>query len=76
MVFSSINSHRYGPLGAAITWLTGIIVSYFTGGQDINESNVGLLAPCIQYLLPQKYKHKPLKVITEKLEDFEKVQLM
>lgn len=61
-----VSNIRYGPLGALVTWVTGIIVSYLTGGQDITESNLSLLAPCIQNLLPQKYHHAQLQVITEK----------
>lgn len=57
---------RYGPLGVAFTWIAGVFVSHLTGGQDINESNLKLLAPCIQNVLPHKHRHTELRVILEK----------
>lgn len=51
-----------------------------TGGQDLNELNLSLLAPCIENMLPEKYRHMQLHVITEKPpllepEDCEKSKL-
>lgn len=56
----------YGPIGTAITWICCIIISYLTGGQDLNELNLNLLAPCVQQLLPRKYRHTQLHVVHEK----------
>lgn len=62
-----------------MTWIVGVSVSYLTGGQDITETNLSFLSPFIQNLLPQKYHHAQLQVITEKppleLEASEKTQL-
>lgn len=72
-------AYRYGPLGAVVTWIIAIIVSYLTGGEDIKKLNLNLLAPCIQNLLSQKYHQAELRVITEKphleAEDCEKDHL-
>lgn len=57
----------YGPLGGVIAWIAATIISYVTGGQDLNELDVNLLAPCIKYLLPKKYRHVELKRIEQKL---------
>lgn len=77
--FYKISFMWYGPLGAIITWITGIVVSYLTGGQEINDSNLSLLSPCVQNLLPAKYRHTQLQVLTAKpsldAEDCEKVKL-
>lgn len=58
----------YAPLGALITWTSAIIISYFTGGQDLSKLNPNLLAPCIKYMLPKKYQHIQLQDLT-KLDD-------
>lgn len=59
----------YGPLGAAIFWISCIVISYLTGGQDLNELDLNLLAPCIRNLLPKKYRHTHLQVLVVKPAD-------
>lgn len=53
----------YGPMGALITWISAIVVSALTGGQDFNNFNITLLAPCIQSLVPRKYRHIELETL-------------
>lgn len=48
-----------------LTWIPAIIVSHLTGGQDLNKFNIRLLSPCIQKLLPMRYRCVEL-VTTEK----------
>lgn len=43
-----------------LTWVPAIIVSYLTGGQDLNKFNIRLLSPCIQKLLPMRYRRVEL----------------
>lgn len=54
---------HYGPLGTLLTWIFGISISYFTGGQNLNELNVNLLSPGIKKLLPKRYRHTQLQLI-------------
>lgn len=67
--FYKISFMWYGPIGALITWISCIIISYLTGGQDLNEMNLNLLAPCIKNLLPKKYRHTQLQLLTDKPVD-------
>lgn len=62
-------SKWYGPFGVVITWVSCIVISHLTGGQDLNALDLNLLAPCIKNLLPKKYRHTQLQVLTIKPVD-------
>lgn len=49
-----------------LTWIPAIIVSHLTEtNEDLNKFNIHLLSPCIQKLLPMRYRRVEL-VTTEK----------
>lgn len=50
-------------------WISGIIISFLTGGQDLRDLNLNLLSPGVKYLLPVKYRHKQMDVINSKPDD-------
>lgn len=47
----------YCPMGALFVWTFGIIISYFTGGQDLGTLNLNLLSPAVKCLVPARYRH-------------------
>lgn len=55
----------YGPIGVLTMWTSAIIISHLTGGQDLTKFNLDLLAPCVQYMLPKKYKQLELQVLSK-----------
>lgn len=61
--FYKIAFQWYALLGVIAMWLPAILISFLTGGQDFTNFNVQLLSPCVQKLLPKKYRHTELKVI-------------
>lgn len=60
--FHKISFQWYSTIGVFLTWIPAVIVSHLTGGQDLNKFNIRLLSPCIQKLLPVKYRH--IKIMT------------
>lgn len=56
--------------------IPAIIISYLTGGQDLQKLNIQLLSPCAQKFLPKKYRHIQLKrgSIRQKTEDEKKTR--
>lgn len=61
--FYKISFQWYMVIGAIMTWIPTMIVSYFTGGNDISGLDPKLFAPFIQKILPKKYHHTELKTI-------------
>lgn len=61
--FYKIAFQWYPLIGVISMWIPAIIISFLTGGQDFTNFNIHLLSPCIQKLLPKKYRHTELKVI-------------
>lgn len=53
--FYKISFQWYSAIGVLITWITAIIVSYFTGGPDMSKFNIKLFPPFIQKMLPERY---------------------
>lgn len=45
-------------------WIPAIIISHLTGGTDFKTFNFKLLSPCIEALMPKKYRHTELKLIS------------
>lgn len=62
--FYKIAFQWYPFLGVIFMWIPAAIVSYLTGGQDFTNFNIKLLAPCIQHLMPKKYRHTEMKVMS------------
>lgn len=58
----------YPLLGVISMWIPAMIISYLTGGQDFTNFNVQLLSPCVQKLVPRKYRHRELKVVSSNNE--------
>lgn len=56
----------YSFLGAIIMWIVCLAVSHLTGGEDLKEFNVNLLAPIAQYFVPKKYRLIELQSPNEK----------
>lgn len=54
----------YPLIGVISMWIPSIIISYLTGGQDFTNFNIQLLSPCVQKLVPKKYRHTELKFIS------------
>ncbi|XP_055303103.1 sodium-coupled monocarboxylate transporter 2-like isoform X2 [Sitodiplosis mosellana] len=46
----------YPVIGVLITWISAILISHLTGGQDLTNLNTQLLSPCIRKLIPKKYR--------------------
>lgn len=62
--FYKIAFQWYPLLGVISMWIPSIIISYLTGGQDFTNFNMQLLSPCVQKLIPKKYHHTELKLIS------------
>lgn len=58
-----ISAHWYTLIGLVAVWIPGVVISYLTGGKDINDVNFQLLAPCVRRFIPRRYRHTKLKVI-------------
>lgn len=61
--FYKIAFQWYPIIGVISMVIPAIIVSFLTGGQDLTNFNVQLLSPCVQKLLPEKYRHTELKTM-------------
>lgn len=64
--FYKIAFQWYPLIGVLSMWIPTIIISFLTGGQDFTNFNIQLLSPCVQRLLPKKYRHTELKLITSR----------
>lgn len=58
-----ISAHWYTLIGWFAVWIPGVVISYLTGGKDVNDVNFQLLAPCVRRIIPRRYRHAKLKVI-------------
>lgn len=56
----------YSLVGVIAMWVPAIIVSHLTGGTDFKTFNFKLLSPCVEALMPRKYRHTELKLISNK----------
>lgn len=65
--FHKISFQWYSTIGVFLTWIPALIVSHLTGGQNLDQFNIRLLAPCIQKLLPIKYHHVELVTTKERI---------
>lgn len=54
----------YSFISVITMWIPAIIASYLTGGTDFKTFNFKLLSPCIEALMPRKYRHTELKLIS------------
>lgn len=54
----------YSLVGILAMYVPAIIVSHLTGGTDFKTFNFKLLSPCIEALMPRKYRHTELKLIS------------
>lgn len=54
----------YSTIGVIAMWIPAIIVSHLTGGTDFKTFNFKLLSPCIEALMPRKYRHTEMKLIS------------
>lgn len=54
----------YSIIGVITMWIPTIIVSHLTGGTDFKTFNFKLLSPCIEAVMPRKYRHTELKLIS------------
>lgn len=61
--FYKIAFQWYPLIGVIAMWVPAIIISFLTGGQDFTDFNIQLLSPCVQNLVPRKYRHTELKAI-------------
>lgn len=52
-------------IGALLTWIPAIIVSYFTGGPDMTKFNIKLFAPFVQKMLLAKHRLNEVKTADE-----------
>lgn len=65
--FYKISFQWYPAIGAFMTWISAIIVSYFTGGPDMSKFNIKLFSPFVQKMLPAKYHLIELKDVNKKI---------
>lgn len=72
--FYKISFQWYSVIGAVLTWIPTIIVSYFTGGPDMTKFNIKLFAPFVQKMFLAKYRLDELKTVVE--EDIHPDKLM
>lgn len=61
--FYKIAFQWFTTLGVLAMWIPSIIVSHLTGGTDFKTFNFKLLSPCIEALMPKKYRHTEMKLI-------------
>lgn len=62
--FYKIAFQWYTTIGVLSMWIPSIIISHLTGGTDFKTFNFKLLSPCIEALMPQKYRHTEMKLIS------------
>lgn len=62
--FYKIAFQWYSTIGVITMWIPAIIVSHLTGGTDFKTFNFKLLSPCIEALMPRKYRHIEMKLIS------------
>lgn len=62
--FYKIAFQWYSVIGVIMMWIPTVIVSHLTGGTDLRTFNFKLLSPCIEALIPKKYRHTELKQIS------------
>lgn len=65
--FHKISFQWYPAIGAVMTWITAIFVSYLTGGPDMSKFDIKLFSPFIQKMLPNKYHLTELKIMDQKI---------
>lgn len=61
--FYKIAFQWFTAIGVLAMWIPAIIVSHLTGGTDFKTFNFKLLSPCIEALMPKKYRHTEMKLI-------------
>lgn len=62
--FYKIAFQWYTAIGVLSMWIPAIIISHLTGGTDFKTFNFKLLSPCVEALMPKKYRHTEMKLIS------------
>lgn len=66
--FYKIAFQWYTTFGVLSMWIPAIIISHLTGGTDFRTFNFKLLSPCIEALMPKKYRHIEMKIISNAVQ--------